>query len=60
MVDLEPRMSSRTFTLQRDEVTEGGVEGTQDTLDSPLGLYSTRKAKCCHPIHSGTGMRGAF
>ena len=60
MVDLEPRMSFRKFTLQSDEVTQGGVEGTQDTLEPPLELYLTPRTTCYHLIHSGTGMCGAF
>ena len=60
MVGLEPRMSFRNFTLQRGEVTQGGVEGTQGTLDPPLELYSTFKTTCRHSIHSGTGMCGSF
>ena len=59
MVDLEARVSFRKFTLQRDEVTQGGVEGTEVTLDPPLEPYSTPKTMCGHPIHSGTGMCGA-
>ena len=46
--------------MQRGEVTQGGVEGTQGTLDPPLEHYLTPKTTCCHPIHSGTGMCGAF
>ena len=59
MVDLEPRMSFQKLALQRGEVTQGGVEGTQGILDRPLDLYSTPKTMCRHPIHSGTGMCGA-
>ena len=50
MVDLEPRMSFRKFTLQRDEVTQGGVEGAQGTLDPPLEPYSTPKTMCVIPL----------
>ena len=60
MVDLEPRMIFRKFTLQRGEVTQVGVERIQGTLDPPLELYLTPTTTCCHPIHSGTGMCGAF
>ena len=60
MVDLEPQMRFQKFTLQRDEVTQDGVEENQGTLDPPLELYSTPKITCRHPIDSGTGMCGAF
>ena len=59
-MDLEPRMSFTKFTLQRGEVTQGGVQGTQGTLDPPLELYLTFKTTCCHPLHSGAGMCGVF
>ena len=60
MVDLEPRMIFQKTTLQRSEVTQGGVEGTQGTRDPPLELYLTPKTMCRHPIHSGAGTCGAF
>ena len=60
MVDLEPRMSFRKFTLQRGEVTQGGVKGSQGTLDPPLELYWTPKSTCRHFTHSGTEMCGAY
>ena len=60
MVDLEPRMSFRKFTLQRGEATQKGAEGIQGTLDPPLEFHLTPKTTCGHPGHSGTGMCGAF
>ena len=61
MVDPEPRISfSKNHVAGRNEVTQGGVEGTQGTQDPPLELYSTPETMCRHPIHNGTGACGAF
>ena len=60
MVGLEPRISFQIFTLQRGEVTQGGVEGTKGTLDPPLNIFLAPRTTRRHPIHGGTGVCGAF